>query len=114
MTYWAGKVSTLKCWLPFLGYPYPELHPRSTGYGSLQVWMRSIRTGITYQETYKASDGCSKSPWQGSAFTVGGGYTWLDIYGEAASRNLVVVGGGTPVSHTMPLPIGACRGSDRV
>lgn len=28
---------------------------------------------------------------------IGGGYTWEDVYSEAASRNVIVVGGGTPV-----------------
>ena len=28
---------------------------------------------------------------------IGGGYTWQDVYSEAASKNVVVVGGGTPV-----------------
>lgn len=28
---------------------------------------------------------------------IGGGYTWEDIYSEAASRKVIVVGGGTPV-----------------
>ena len=36
--------------------------------------------------------------WHGSAFTIGGGYTWEDVYPQAFSRNLIVVGGGTPVS----------------
>lgn len=31
---------------------------------------------------------------------IGGGYTWEDIYSEAASRNVIVVGGGTPVRET--------------
>ncbi len=71
---------------------------RSTGYGSLQVWIRYLRTGITFEEQYTPSHHCRKSTWSGSAFTVGGGYTWEDLYPEAASRNVVVVGGGTPVS----------------
>lgn len=28
---------------------------------------------------------------------IGGGYTWEDIYIEAANRNMIAVGGGTPV-----------------
>lgn len=70
---------------------------RSTGYGSLQVWIRYLRTGIKFQETYQQSVACSKSSWKGSAFGIGGGYTWEDVYSEAASRNVIVVGGGTPV-----------------
>ncbi|KAF6232898.1 hypothetical protein HO173_008861 [Letharia columbiana] len=73
-----------------------DLLRRSTGYGSLQVWIRYLRTGIKFQETYQQSGACSKSSWKGSAFVIGGGYTWEDVYSEAASRNVIVVGGGTP------------------
>ena len=74
-----------------------ELFPRSTGYGSIQVWIRYLRKGINFQEMYQPSDQCTKSNWTGSAFFIGGGYTWEDVYPEAASRNVIVVGGGTPV-----------------
>ena len=63
----------------------------------MQVWIRYLRTGIAFQETYQPSRACSKSTWKGSAFVIGGGYTWEDVYSEAASMNVVVVGGGTPV-----------------
>lgn len=77
---------------------------RSTGYGSLQVWIRYLRTGITFQETYRPSCAVSSSTWKGSAFVIGGGYTWEDVYSEAASRNVIVVGGGTPVCWPRRLP----------
>ncbi|KAL4803340.1 hypothetical protein BDV18DRAFT_166365 [Aspergillus unguis] len=64
---------------------------RSAGYGSLQIWMRYLRSGIKYQADYT---GCSS--WKGAAFTVGGGYVWDDVYEEAFSRDLIVVGGGDP------------------
>ena len=70
---------------------------RSTGYGSLQVWIKYIRKGIRFQNAYAPSDECPKSTWKGSAFTISGGYIWSDVLGAAASRNLIVVGGGTPV-----------------
>jgi FAD/FMN-containing dehydrogenase len=69
---------------------------RSTGYGSLEVWIRHLRQGITFQETYAASDKCTESNWKGSAFTIGGGYVWGDVYTEATKQNVVVVGGGDP------------------
>ena len=37
---------------------------------------------------------------------IGGGYTWEDVYGEAASRNVIVVGGGTPVGWPSLLSAG--------
>jgi hypothetical protein len=60
--------------------------------------MKYIDTGIVYHEQYAASDGCVLSNWTGQAFTIGGGYVWWDVYAEAFPRNLVVVGGGDPVS----------------
>ena len=72
---------------------------RSTGFGSLQVWIRYLRNGIDFQQEYQPSVHCTGSGWTGSAFTIGGGYTWEDVYPEAAARNVVVVGGGTPVRN---------------
>lgn len=71
---------------------------RSTGYGSLQIWIRHLKNGIIFQDKYRPSRACSKSTWTGPAFYIGGGYTWADVYPEATRRNVVVVGGGTPVS----------------
>jgi hypothetical protein len=70
--------------------------PRSTGYGSLQVWIRHLRQGITFQKTYQASDKCTKCSWTGSAFTIAGGYVWAEVYAEATAQNVIVVGGGDP------------------
>ncbi|KAK5166447.1 uncharacterized protein LTR77_007990 [Saxophila tyrrhenica] len=67
---------------------------RSTGYGSLEIWVRSLRTGLTFQPKYKSS--CKTSAWTGAAITVGGGYTFNDVYKVAKANNVVVVGGGTP------------------
>lgn len=65
---------------------------RSAGSGSLQVWIRHLRTGIVFHDRL-ARPGSS---WNGSAVTIGGGYEWADVYGGAAARNLVVVGGVSP------------------
>ncbi|KAK5125334.1 hypothetical protein LTR85_000443 [Meristemomyces frigidus] len=65
---------------------------RSVGYGSMQIWIKYLRTGITYHETFKQAG----STWNGSAFTIGGGYVWSDVYPEASERGLIVVGAGTP------------------
>ncbi|KAI4267103.1 MAG: hypothetical protein L6R38_008405, partial [Xanthoria sp. 2 TBL-2021] len=73
-----------------------DLLRRSTGYGSLQIWIRYLRTGIVFQQTFTPSNRCSKSTWKGSAFRIGGGYTWSDVLDEAAARGVIVVGGGTP------------------
>lgn len=67
---------------------------RSTGYGSLEIWIRHLRTGLTFLPKYEPT--CGDINWTGSAFTVGGGYTWEDVYPLAQANNVVVVGGGTP------------------
>ncbi len=69
---------------------------RSTGYGSLEIWVRSLRTGLTFQSTYTST--CKKAPadWTGAAITIGGGYTFDDVYQVAKANDVVVVGGGTP------------------
>ncbi|CZT06861.1 related to isoamyl alcohol oxidase [Rhynchosporium graminicola] len=66
---------------------------RSTGYGSLEVWIRHLRQGIEFQETYTPRDQCNESGWTGSAVSIGGGYVWGDVYAEANKRNVVVTVG---------------------
>ena len=74
---------------------------RSTGGSSLEIWLRHLGEGISFQKTYQASNGCKKSNWTGSAFFIGGGYVWNDVYTIAAANNVVVVGGGDPVCLSM-------------
>jgi hypothetical protein len=74
---------------------------RSSGYGSLQVWIHHLRQGITFQKTYTAPDSCKKSGWKGSAIKIGGGYVWGEVYAIAAANNVIVVGGGDPVSSAL-------------
>ncbi|PHH65602.1 hypothetical protein CDD81_2037 [Ophiocordyceps australis] len=62
---------------------------RSTGFGSLQIWIRYLRAGIVFHDKFVQPG----SSWQGSAVTIGGGYEWKDVYDEAAKRKLIVVGG---------------------
>lgn len=62
---------------------------RSTGYGSLQIWIRYLRTGIVFKDSFVQPG----SSWKGNAVIIGGGYEWKDVYDEAAKRNLIVVGG---------------------
>ncbi|KAF9461436.1 isoamyl alcohol oxidase [Collybia nuda] len=71
--------------------------PRSTGFGSLEIWIRHLRKGIIFQQTYVPSSGkCSQNTWTGSAFVIGGGYAWSEVYAVASARSVVVVGGGDP------------------
>ncbi|KAI3076275.1 CAZyme family AA7 [Penicillium roqueforti] len=69
---------------------------KSEGYGGLQIWIKYIRKGISFQQRYTPSNGCRRSNWAGSAIIIGGGYVWRDVYKVAFQRNLTVVGGGDP------------------
>ena len=74
---------------------------RSDGYGSLEVWLRHLRNGIAFQDTYQPSRQCSEvswvgANWTGAAIHINGSYTWNDVYPLAEANEAVVVGGGTP------------------
>lgn len=86
-----------KCFLIVKWKPRTETN-RSTGYGSLEVWIHHLRQGLTFHGKYVASDGCKNSGWTGSALKIGGGYVWKDAYAVAEENNVIVVGGGDPVS----------------
>ncbi|TDZ39238.1 FAD-linked oxidoreductase apf9 [Colletotrichum spinosum] len=66
---------------------------RSTGFGSLSIWLQNYRKGFTFHDDFQAVNSCSKSDWQGGALTIAGAYAWSDIYPAAFERNLIVVGG---------------------
>jgi hypothetical protein len=66
---------------------------RSTGAGSLQVWIHNLRQGIEYTTT---SPKCKKQTYTGPVFNIKGGYQWRDAYEAAFSRDLIIVGGGDP------------------
>ncbi len=59
--------------------------------------MKYIKKSITFRETYNSFDNCVKFTWNGSAFAIEGGYVWKYVLSEAASKNVIVVGGGTSV-----------------
>jgi hypothetical protein len=67
---------------------------RSDGYGSLEIWIHYMRTGVTFQPQFQST--CTATNWNGSAIYIGGGYTFTDVYPVAQANNVVVVGGGTP------------------
>ncbi|KAL4757796.1 uncharacterized protein BDW70DRAFT_170995 [Aspergillus foveolatus] len=73
-----------------------DLLGKSTGYGSLQIWVRYLRKGILFQPAFNLSTPCAACNWTGAAFTVSGGYVWDEVYEEAFARDLIVVGGGDP------------------
>lgn len=74
-----------------------DLLGRSTGYGSLEIWLRNLQGGVIFEESYKQSRSCSGTQWTGSAISIGGGYRWSDVYPVAEANNVVVIGGSCPV-----------------
>ncbi|OHW97899.1 isoamyl alcohol oxidase, partial [Colletotrichum incanum] len=66
---------------------------RSTGYGSLSVWLQNYRRGFNFHDDFQVVNDCPKSDWKGSALTITGAYSWSDIYPTAFEKNLIVVGG---------------------
>ncbi|KAI1453180.1 FAD/FMN-containing protein [Annulohypoxylon moriforme] len=74
---------------------------RNDGYGSLEVWLRYFRQGISFQSNFQSSTGCAGSNWTGAAMKLSGGYMWREVYAVAKEHGVVVVGGGSPtVSST--------------
>jgi hypothetical protein len=71
---------------------------RSLGPNSLMIWTHNLRTGIQFQASFTSSDGCTASGWTGAAITYSAGYQWVDVYAVAQANNVIVVGGGDPVS----------------
>jgi hypothetical protein len=73
-----------------------DINGRSDGFGSLELWLRYHRNGITFQPTYEATNGCQESSWKGSAIKISGAYQWQDVYVVAKEHDVIVVGGGSP------------------
>ncbi|KAF6832073.1 isoamyl alcohol oxidase [Colletotrichum musicola] len=66
---------------------------RSTGYGSLSIWLQNYRRGFSFHDDFQVVNECPKSDWKGSALTITGAYAWSDIYPTAFEKGLIAVGG---------------------
>ncbi|PQE12027.1 isoamyl alcohol oxidase protein [Rutstroemia sp. NJR-2017a BVV2] len=76
-----------------------DLLGRSTGYGSLEIWLRYLRQGVNFEKTYITTPSYNQRTtplWTGSAIEVNGGYSWSDVYKVAVANKVIVVGGGCP------------------
>lgn len=71
----------------------------STGYENLEIWMRYLRQGLSFEEIYSGAsvDEQQATVWNGSAIEVGGGYDWDDVHAIAAAYTVIVVNAGCPV-----------------
>lgn len=83
-----------------------DLIGRSTGYGSLEIWIAHLQNGINFEPQYQPTVPGHSNYWTGAAIQVSGGYHWSDVYNVAVANNVVVVGGGCPVGP-------ASNGSER-
>lgn len=75
---------------------------RSTGYGSLEIWLRYLRLGVKMGELYSGMalpvNQYNQSPtWNGKWIELSSGYNWADVNAVAAAHGVIVVGGGCPV-----------------
>lgn len=73
-----------------------DLLGRSTGGGSLEIWIRYLRTGLEWMDNFVGTNGCTDG-YEGGAVRIGGGYVWADVNAEAEERGRIVVSGGDPV-----------------
>ena len=89
-----ARLNNLRLSIKMTGH---DLLGRSTGFGSLEIWILNLRSGITFENKYQPTKACSNNYWTGSAIEVGGGYHWSDVYPVARANNAIVVGGGCPV-----------------
>ncbi|KAI1325181.1 hypothetical protein F5Y16DRAFT_378559 [Xylariaceae sp. FL0255] len=69
---------------------------RSDGFGSLEIWLRYFRNGMTIQSEseYKLSNACKAADWAGKTMTLDGPYMWGEVYSVAEASDMIMVGGG--------------------
>ncbi|KAF4333509.1 isoamyl alcohol oxidase [Fusarium beomiforme] len=66
---------------------------RSTGYGSLSIWLHNFRKGFKFRPNNPVLSNCPDSKWRGSTLTIHGVYSWSDIYPEAQKQGKIILGG---------------------
>lgn len=75
-----------------------DLLTRSTGYGSLSIWLHHFRGGFTLNDYHPGLDDCLGEGWNGSTLTIKGSYAWSDMYPAAKKKGVILVGGNNVVS----------------
>ncbi|KAM5362859.1 hypothetical protein ACJZ2D_012308 [Fusarium nematophilum] len=66
---------------------------RSTGYGSLSIWLHNFRGGFQFHDNNPVVNSCPATKWKGSTLTIKGAYAWSDIYPAAQKEGVIVLGG---------------------
>ncbi|KFY13971.1 hypothetical protein V492_02933 [Pseudogymnoascus sp. VKM F-4246] len=70
-----------------------DISQRSQGYGSLSIWIKYLKDGLSFQDQYDPSDRSCQTDYTGPAIKIGGGYVWEDLYKFAYDHGSIVVGG---------------------
>lgn len=88
------KKNNLRAVIKSTGY---DLLQRSTGAGSVLIWLRHLRNGVEFYEGNPELASCAEMAWNGSTLRISGSYPWADLYPMAKEKGVIVVGGNDPV-----------------
>ncbi|EUC26741.1 hypothetical protein COCCADRAFT_113506 [Bipolaris zeicola 26-R-13] len=84
-----AKLNNIRAVLKSTGHDFLQ---RSTGHGSISIWLRHLRQGFTFNN-HKVIQDCFGTVWNGSTLTIRGSYAWSDLYEAAAQNDVILVGG---------------------
>ncbi|KAI6747601.1 hypothetical protein HG530_015709 [Fusarium avenaceum] len=87
-----ARQSNLRLVIKSTGHDFLQ---RSTGYGSLSIWLHHLRQGYTLNDHHPGLKDCLESGWNGSTITIKGSYAWSDLYPAAKEKGVILVGGNS-------------------
>ncbi|TLD25653.1 hypothetical protein PspLS_06299 [Pyricularia sp. CBS 133598] len=85
-----AKNHNLRTVIKSTGHDYMQ---RSSGYGSLSIWLHNLRNGFEFFPTNPDRAACPEMKWNGSTMRVSGSYSWASLYPAARDEGYIVVGG---------------------
>ncbi|KAH8841416.1 hypothetical protein MCOR27_000893 [Pyricularia oryzae] len=91
------KKNNLRAVIKSTGY---DLLQRSTGAGSVLIWLRHLRNGVEFYEGNPELASCAEMAWNGSTLRISGSYPWADLYPMAKEKGVIVVGGNDPAASS--------------
>ncbi|TLD29206.1 hypothetical protein PspLS_04277 [Pyricularia sp. CBS 133598] len=84
------KKNNLRTVIKSTGY---DLLQRSTGAGSVLIWLRHLRSGFDFYEGNPELASCNNMRWNGSTLRISGSYEWSDLYPAAKEKGVIIIGG---------------------
>ncbi|TLD03501.1 uncharacterized protein PgNI_11562 [Pyricularia grisea] len=84
------KKNNLRAVIKSTGY---DLLQRSTGAGSVSIWLRNLRNGFQFYDANPDLESCAEMGWNGSTLRISGSYAWSDLYPAAKEKGVIIVGG---------------------